>query len=48
MKYFVAYFRMEAEVTDGRYFKDLQELQEWFERQNKLEKTIILRIEKED
>ena len=43
-KYEVHYYRCEADVDDIRYFKNLEDLSEWFERQNKMEKTLITKI----
>jgi hypothetical protein len=37
------YKRLETGVVDIRYFKDEDELKEWMERQNKLEKIGILK-----
>lgn len=38
--------REDCGVRDFRMFEDLDELQEWFERQNKLEPTVIIRIDR--
>ena len=37
------YKRLEARVVDIRYFKDEDELKEWMERQNEIEKIGILK-----
>lgn len=44
--YYVHYCRLISSVTDMRIFNDLNELSEWFEAQNKLEPTVITKIER--
>ena len=47
--YYVVYYRCEAGVTDLRAgFKTMEELSEWFTRQQKLEPTIIIGIYDKD
>lgn len=46
--FYVHYCRIEGHVTDTRIFFDLEELCDWFNRQNKLEPTIIIGIEKDE
>ena len=41
----VIYWRCEAKVFDIREFKDGNEFTEWFERQLKIEPTIIVNID---
>lgn len=40
----VTYFRIEAGVTDMRYFRSIEELASWFQSQRCLEPTIITNI----
>lgn len=42
----VHYIREDRGVRDFRFFEDLDELQEWFERQNEIEPTVIIRIDR--
>lgn len=42
----VHYIREDRGVRDFRMFEDLEELQEWFERQNENETTVIIRIDR--
>lgn len=42
--FYVVYYRCKARVRDLRAFKNLEELSEWFTRQQKLEPTIIIGI----
>lgn len=43
--YAVWYYRVESDITDMRYFTTLEELSEWFVRQNEIEETIIKKID---
>jgi len=43
-KHQVVYYRTKTMVTEKRWFENLNELAEWFTRQNELETIIIIRI----
>lgn len=42
----VHYIREDRGFRDFRMFEDLEELQKWFERQNEIEPTVIIRIDR--
>lgn len=44
MVYAVIYWRRMAQVEDHREFTTLEELSDWFTRQNELEPTVIREI----